>query len=1524
MSESKVVRSGRGTGEGDEPIKEPSGVELWYEEPLNDDDGLNHELLNIADELKKRFGDLAETMDAGLFYSLDPDQLCGAESSSTRYGAESSSNGVDSVNPTDGERAAALTEFHRHFRPSCPSWNGDFPFTSFTLVDDGALTTVDLGLRANLSAACYLVGMFAVFGVGAMNVKKFKTDGQWSTTVPIWGLTYNLGHHLEYSVSSVRLEKVRLFFSDRIWDPGGANRGKLTVKLVQRGVGQLRHIGQVCRPVHHAYRSLQRMLRVEQRGQQLVDPPGTASEKEMYWTNLGETIEFLRIVLSDSDLWRTTVIAPFTSVVSVAERLSIPGEKENLVAIGSDSTPWLLSVFTYETKECGWIVWTKEVVEAIAEALKETGVPDHLLEEMIISIKELAAAVVMHTAWGKRTRGKFYVNLNDNFNACRWVFKRVAQNPFAAHLLFVLGMLEMVYGNDSHLIYVNTHRNEIADYATRWVETVEEAQALVAHFDKWLSEAMPGWVRIDIASDALPYFITPWRKRSLALVDENNPVPKALAAADGRALDVNDADKIEALLQQQLGGVSEVDAHRAGVIVFQGIGAGLVAKQIKYHEPTLDVLAGGGMSTATGRYLAASRNPLSSINANEEVDGRIVIRIATGTSPSYCEASASRMMVPCLLWVHVSPAEQEHVAEADAAELGYKTTVLDVAASSFGEASTRRWWLIVHERLELDDLGPPPDLLDRVRERPAILDHLAPLHLLDADDACWLHSRIDDPKLVFSEQANSELKASSRGHRRRGVPKLLGHIVEGLERHAVYHLNGTASALASSSSPHFGTDYYFDTRADVVKEYKVVTVKVQGEVGVLRRLTKYDAWMIAGNPLVELLEWERLHLEDDTSIVPEPTDEAVSAHLAVEPSVGLAAAVARVYGKRVVRHLRARPRPPLATSQAQELAEADGFVPPDFDAAELTSGKLWQAVQPPSFEFNPNAAEFNPAPTEVAAEQEAASERVGEPERAGRPRGARARRLAGRGGGLGAALTLMLLLTMGMAAQAAPGGCAASTSRWGSLTPVILLMLLFATTTLASSPGGGRARIPVHGFNPISDLPKLFEDLPRGDRRGQGVSGRRFLRTPPERAPPKPEPRRKYRTSRSAPFTSDTHDAIEKEKKRLAASALSKSTIKSYDTAWRQWSDFLYNEYGQLHPFLTGENKREDVEKGIAFVSYLSSFGRAQSTIKKKLSGIRFHHRRHGLADPFADSPALTYHLKGLKKLAGAARGKMPATKDLLEHVNARLSTGSVMLACLNAAIQLAFFVLLRTSEYCVIPLSRNGAFDPDSTLLDGDVMLICRGKMLPWDEVEDDDYPHVSEVVISIKKSKTDQNRVGVTRSAERTGERLCVVAAILRFIKLRLEYGVTSSVDSPFFRWGNDFTQHLRRDSVSKALKHSAKLLGQHVSEYASHSLRIGGATALIHSGASAESVRRFGRWKSDTWQQCSWSTRGLLSGLSKLMAKSEYTLEMSTQQFMAARRTAGRERGELPEVVEARRSTTGAPIRTSTPSPSSTTSP
>ena len=76
---------------------------------------------------------------------------------------------------------------------------------------------------------------------------------------------------------------------------------------------------------------------------------------------------------------------------------------------------------------------------------------------------------------------------------------------------------------------------------------------------------------------------------------------------------------------------------------------------------------------------------------------------------------------------------------------------------------------------------------------------------------------------------------------------------------------------------------------------------------------------------------------------------------------------------------------------------------------------------------------------------------------------------------------------------------------------------------------------------------------------------------------------------------------------------------------------------------------------------------------------------------------------------------------------------------------------------------------------------------MLPWDEVPISDYPLVTEVMINIKKSKTDQNRVGASRSVERTGQKLCAVEAILNFLRLRMEHGICSDDDLPFMSLPN-----------------------------------------------------------------------------------------------------------------------------------------
>lgn len=62
-----------------------------------------------------------------------------------------------------------------------------------------------------------------------------------------------------------------------------------------------------------------------------------------------------------------------------------------------------------------------------------------------------------------------------------------------------------------------------------------------------------------------------------------------------------------------------------------------------------------------------------------------------------------------------------------------------------------------------------------------------------------------------------------------------------------------------------------------------------------------------------------------------------------------------------------------------------------------------------------------------------------------------------------------------------------------------------------------------------------------------------------------------------------------------------------------------------------------------------------------------------------------------------------------------------------------------------------DGAFDADSTLLDGDVMLVMAVSYRGHVPVVE--HRRVNEVLISIKKSKTEQGRTGVTRSVERTG---------------------------------------------------------------------------------------------------------------------------------------------------------------------------
>ena len=1402
--------------------------------------------------------------------------------------------------------SSPISEFHQTFRAALPSWHSLDGFASLTLVDDGAIALVDLGVRANLCKTAYMVGMFLVFGAGAMNMKKLAEDGTWSGICPVWGLVYDLRsplHDLFFTVSEVRVERVRRLLSDKMWDHGSRH---IRMKSMQSMVGMLRHVGQVYRPAHTAYAALHMMLRTVEARQQWVGPPGTEAEVERHWLHLWDSVEFLRVQLSDPNLWRANMLCAFTSVISVPERLAIPGELDNVVPIGSDSTPWLLAVFNYRAKECGVIVWTEEVVRAISDALVATGVPEEMLDELIISIKELASTIVIHAIWGKRETGRLFVNMNDNYNSCRWMWKRVAHNPFAQHILLVIGRLEWSYGNDTHLIYVNTKRNVISDYSTRWVNSSSEAKALIDRFDHWLAKAMPGYIRLDVAPQVLTYLVTPWSRRTLALVNELNPLPRQLAEKAGRVAEATDDQKLQELLAQQLGGVDVTAAHRSGALVCVGNGSSLLAWAVHRAHPRLDALVAQGTSSELGRYLAVARNEYLELdlewsNLPWAVARGSAMVLTTGNVSTYDEVLASRLHgAPLLVWIHVCDAQAAPTPSVDPGALGFTTRVLTLKAEDYGEASTRSFQVVIHERVEVEhQCGPAAELQDRKPAPISARGRLAPLHLLDPTSKLWYHvsaklSTQDEVALTFREQSTvgTAEPADLETH--------LGLVVEAGITTPVYTFGRLIEGYGERAKA-----YYFDDRPEVVAAHENHAIKTHLGLGVLRRLTKYDLWMCSGHPLIELLELEKMHEEDETSHVPEPSEQRVAEHLRQEPPLGVAMALARVYGQRTEDYLKRtpcypRPKPRLVELDATAPTPI-GFVPPDFDAHELMSGAGWRqpteqekcgayrvSGEPVGSTLRPDAPEYvlpsssedchgsamtaQPDPVVPTMGKEFSSDCTGD----GPPRGVH-QGAVGTGTDLGAR-------------EPPRRGLA---RRGGRVSLFTLLTLLTVGVAVEPTPTRTSIEPATRGINVFDSVPGFLEDIPRGDRRGTLNHARDLHKLHVQGLPKsKALPRRRYRAIRGAQWSSETHGEIEDELRRLEVSALSKSTIKAYDTAFRHWSDFLYNEYGEEQPYLTGEDRREDERRVVMFIAWQSSLGRVYGTIKKKLCGIKYHHRAQGLPDPIGDSWVVSRALKGVKNKSGAARGKMPATKDLLEHISSALRTGSLMLACVDVAIQLAFFALLRSSEYCVNPLDRSGAFDRESTLLDGDIMLVCRGALLPWDAVPVADHGLVTEVVISIKKSKTDQGRQGVTRGVDRCpNAAVCPVEATLRFVALRLARGVDFDESMPFMRWGTEHTQHLRRAAISSQLKSGAEAMGQPTSDYATHSLRIGGATALLHAGATPDQVRRFGRWKSDCWQQYTWNTRGMLAGLSALIARSSYTLEQSTADFLAHRRAAGR---------------------------------
>ena len=114
-------------------------------------------------------------------------------------------------------------------------------------------------------------------------------------------------------------------------------------------------------------------------------------------------------------------------------------------------------------------------------------------------------------------------------------------------------------------------------------------------------------------------------------------------------------------------------------------------------------------------------------------------------------------------------------------------------------------------------------------------------------------------------------------------------------------------------------------------------------------------------------------------------------------------------------------------------------------------------------------------------------------------------------------------------------------------------------------------------------------------------------------------------------------------------------------------------------------------------------------------------------------------------------------------------------------------------------------------------------------------DFELADSLTVIFRPSKTDQNRVGCSRTVFSTGDDLCPVEAHKALRRLR---GVNWSLGDAAMGDGSGWV--MNRDVMTAILKATAVDLGLDGADFATHSLRLGGATAMAATGLVHRTTR------------------------------------------------------------------------------------
>jgi hypothetical protein len=429
-----------------------------------------------------------------------------------------------------GAYGHGIEQAHRRTGPSeedeiaAPQW----PFGSFTFVDDGIVFEPNLATRIVASARWYEHVMRRLFNGAAINESKKRAEGSAVTSLMLWGLWLDMSRaHLGAEFITLGLPEHKILkglamMTDRQEMRVGARR--VSTKSHEQLTGHAQSWSVASWEIRSALPSLYLMSGFK--GRVWITPTGSELEKQLAWEEYDEAKRFIRLVLTTAAADPAHFSRPIPAVLDPFVCCQVQGGREKAY-INSDANGFedgangIVSTIDFHTKT--WSVFRGSDVVVPLEA-QFRGAP----KAWIIFVLELIAVIAMACERGAAWRGLIIVAVIDNDNAKCVLNSRSSRNVYVRYLLRLLARVEVMHDFRVIAVYINTKTNVLADDLGRFEGAVTGRKAgWLAHAQMIVDSFEPGLRFVDLGK--LTEWLTQGQTvlRTYALPDDD---PESVAA----------------------------------------------------------------------------------------------------------------------------------------------------------------------------------------------------------------------------------------------------------------------------------------------------------------------------------------------------------------------------------------------------------------------------------------------------------------------------------------------------------------------------------------------------------------------------------------------------------------------------------------------------------------------------------------------------------------------------------------------------------------------------------------------------------------------------------------------------------------------------------------------------------------------------------------------------------------------------------------------------------------------------------